>query len=185
MRNISKFLVTAAALLLLVQPALYAQHGGGMKGGRDGGKECPMMKGHDGPVFGDPVRMQKELGLTDAQVVKIADINKEHKKKMLGYKEKLAPMKIQLKRQLLEDNVDMAKVRALIKDMSDLKVELQVLRIQHRLDIEKTLTLEQKAKMRAHRQQMMKGGMHMMKDKKMDGKEMKKGQRHGPAHDEM
>lgn len=182
MKNISKLLAAVAAVMLLVQPALYAQRGGDMRGD---GKGCPMMKGHDGPVFGDPAKLQKDLGLTDAQVVKIADINKEHQKKMLDYREKLAPMKIQLQRQLLEDNVDMAKVRALIKDMSGIKAELQVLRIQHRLDIEKTLTPEQKAKMKAHRKQMMKGGKHMMQDKKMDMKGMKnKGQQHGPVHDE-
>ncbi len=187
MKNISKLFVAAAAVMLLVQPALYAQKGG--KGGemRGGGKDCPMMQaGHGGHLFGDPARLQKELGLTDAQVVKITDINKEHQKKMLAYREKLAPMKIRLQRELLEDNVDMAKVRALVKDMSDIKVELQVLRIQHRLDIEKTLTPEQKAKMKAHRKHMMKGGMRDMKDKKMDGKGAdRKARQHGPAHDGM
>jgi Spy/CpxP family protein refolding chaperone len=182
MRNISKLLVTAAALLLLVQPALYAERGEDMKGGRGGGKECPMMKGHDGPVFGDPARMQKELGLTDAQVVKIADINKEHRKKMLDYKEKLAPLDIQLKKLLLEDNVDMARVRSLVKDISGIRAELQVLRIQHRLDIEKVLTPEQKAKMRTHRKHMMMDKKHMKMDKK-DMKDMKH-QKHGPMHDD-
>lgn len=176
MRNISKLLVAAAAVMLLVQPALYAQHGGDMRGD---GKGCPMMKGHDGPVFGDPARLQKELGLTDAQVVKIAEINKEHQKKMLDYREKLAPREIQLKKLLLEDNVDMAKVRSLIKEMSDLKVELQVLRIQHRLDIEKVLTPEQKAKMKMHRKKMMDKKCKMM-DKK-DMKNMKE-KKHGPMH---
>ncbi|MBN1495967.1 MAG: Spy/CpxP family protein refolding chaperone [Spirochaetes bacterium] len=159
--NISRLLAVAAAVMLLAQPALYAQRGGEMRGDR----ECPMVKTHHGPVFGDPTWMQKELGLSDAQVAKIADINKEHQKKMLAYREKLAPMKIQLKRLLLEDKVDMAKVRSLIKDMADIRADLQVLRIQHRLDIEKTLTPEQKAKMKAHRGHMRKGVKHDMKDR--------------------
>ena len=46
-------------------------------------------------------------------------------------------------------------MKSLFKEISDLKVEVQMLRIQHRLDIEKVLTAEQKAKMKQHRKHMM------------------------------
>jgi Spy/CpxP family protein refolding chaperone len=158
MQKSKKVVLTAAMLALIAQPLLFAQ-AGGKKGheGRKGDRKQVMEECH-GKFFGDPVRMKKDLNLTDEQVTKIGDINKEHRKKMLDYKEKLAPREIQLKKLLLEDTVDMAKVRALLKEIGDLRVELQALRIEHRLDIEKVLTPDQKAKMRQHR-------MHMMKKK--------------------
>ncbi len=159
MQKGKKIIMAAAIMALCAQPLLFAQ-GGGKKGyeGKKGDKKQMMME-HHGKFFGDPARMKKELSLTDEQVTKITDINKEHRKKMLDYKEKLAPKEIQLKKLLLEDTVDMAKVRLLLKEIGDLRVELQALRIEHRLDIEKVLTPDQKAKMRQHRMHMMKKGM--------------------------
>jgi Spy/CpxP family protein refolding chaperone len=159
MQKGKKMILAAALVFLCAQPLLYAQDSG-KKGheGRKGDKKQVMMEHHD-QFFGDPERMKKELKLTDEQVVKIEGINKEHRKKMLDYKEKLAPREIQLKKLLLEDTVDMTSVRSLLKEIGDLRVELQALRIEHRLDIEKVLTAEQKAKMRQHRKHMMQKGM--------------------------
>ncbi|TFH41283.1 MAG: periplasmic heavy metal sensor [Chrysiogenales bacterium] len=111
-----------------------------------------------GPIFGNPAKMQKELGLTDVQVKEIGDINSEFEKKMLDYREKIAPKRIQLKKLLLEDTVDLVKVRALLQEIGNLRVELHLLRIQHRLEIESKLTAEQKAKVRQHRMHNMKKG---------------------------
>jgi Spy/CpxP family protein refolding chaperone len=174
MRKSTMFCLIAAAAMFLAQPALYADQGKG-KGMHGGDKDCEQrcMKGHGGPghIFGDPARMQKELGLTDAQATKIGDINKEYEKKMLDYREKLAPKEIQLRKLLLEDNVDMDKVKALIREISEIRGDLQVLRIQQRLEIEKVLTPEQKAKLKKHRM----GKMDKMKKGKGPGP--------GPDHD--
>ena len=67
---------------------------------------------------------------------------------MLDYREKLAPKHIRLKKMLLEDNIDLDNVHSLLKEISDLKVELHMLRIQHRLEIEKVLTPVQKSKIK-------------------------------------
>ncbi len=156
MQKGKKMILAAAIMMLCAQPLLFAQ-GGGKKGPE--GKKCDkQMTECHGQFFGDPERMKKELKLTDEQVAKIADINKEHRKKMLDVKEKLAPKEIQLKKLLLEDTVDMVKVRSLLKEIGDQRVELQALRIEHRLNIEKVLTADQKAKMRQHRMYMMKKG---------------------------
>lgn len=156
MIRLQKMALTAAALIICVQPMLYAQ-GGERKGpdraGRKGEKWCAMK--HHG-FFGNPERMKKELKLTDEQVKKIAAINRDHEKKMLEYRETLAPKEIRLKKMLLEDTVDIEKVRSLLKEIGDVKVDLRVLRIQHRLEIEKVLTPEQKAEMRRHRMNKMK-----------------------------
>jgi len=160
MRRIVLGAIAAAAAMLIAQTSVYAKEGGKMHGNKKSSGQERMMKhgdrmGPGGPMFGDPERMKKDLGLTDEQVKKIAGINNEHKKKMLEFREKIAPREIQLERLLLEDAVDLAKVRSLLREISDLKVEIQMLRIQHRLDIEKVLTTEQKAKMKQHRKHMM------------------------------
>jgi Spy/CpxP family protein refolding chaperone len=149
----------AALALIATQPSLYAKDDGRRPGPKDPGQGCMMrgdMKGHGGPMFGDPEKMKKELGLNDEQMKKIAAINNDHHKKMLEFREKIAPKEIQLERMLLEDQVDLGKVKALLREISDLKVEVHMLMIQHRLDIEKVLTPEQKEKMKQHRKHMMK-----------------------------
>jgi Spy/CpxP family protein refolding chaperone len=128
-------------LLLLAQTVLYAECGGPKSGG-----DKKIMREHGGSVFGDPARMQK----------KISEINNNHERKMLDYREQLAPKYIQLKKLLLDDNVNIDKVRPLVKEISDLRAELQILRIQHRLEIEKVLTPEQKAKIKLYRKYIMK-----------------------------
>ena len=115
-------------------------------------------------MFGDPGRMQKELGLTDEQVKQIAGINLEYEKKMLDQREKIAPKSVQLRKLLIEDKVDLAKVRALLKEIGEHRVELHMLRIQQRLEIESKLTDDQKAKVRQHHRKMMKNGRKAPKD---------------------
>jgi len=158
--------LTLAAAVALIQPLLYAES--------DGKKEADPehfgerhMKMHGEGLFGDPVHIYKKLGLTDEQVKNIVGINKEYAKKVLNYREKLAPKHIQLKKMFLEDNVDIDKVKSLLKEIADLRVDLHVLRIQQWLEIEKLLTPEQKAKIKLYR-------MHRMH----------KGRRMGPGDDE-
>lgn len=145
--------------LTLVASVLFAQ------GPKAKGQCCegPMMKG---PIFGDIDRLKQELGLSDAQVDKIVEINNLYQKRMLDIREKLSPKMIQLKKLLLEDEVDIAAVRAKLKEIGDLRIELHMLRIQHVMDIEKQLNKEQLKKLRAH--------------KRMEMQKMEKMRPHGP-----
>ncbi len=152
-------LVTAMALALLLAggQTLYAQKGD--RGGRGdryhkGMKGDGMMMDGHGPFYGDPARMKTTLGLSDDQVNKIAAINLDYKKRFLDYQEKMSPKHIQLRKLLLEDEVDINAARKVLKELSDLQVETRVLRIQHRLDIEKVLTKEQKTRLRSEKRGM-------------------------------
>ncbi len=124
-----------------------------------GGEPKPKGRGHDcsamhmkkGPIFGDVERLKQELGLSDLQVDKIIAINKQYEMKMLDIREKLAPNVIQLKKLLLQDVVDINAVRAKLKEIADLRVELHLLRIQHVIDIEKQLNKEQLNKLRQYK----------------------------------
>ncbi len=125
-----------------------------MKGGpRDGRgappacapEHCPPM------MFGDPARHGKALGLNDTQITQIGDINRKFQKQMLDFRERLTPKRIQLKRMLLEDSVDINQVRGKLREISDITLEIRVLKIQQRLEIEKVLTPAQKARLREMR----------------------------------
>lgn len=111
--------------------------------------DMPMKKG---PIFGDVQRLKQELGLSDAQVDKIVEINNQYEKRMLDIREKLAPKMVQLKKLLLEDEVDINAVRAKLKEIGDLRIELHILRIQHVMDIEKQLSKDQLKKLKAYKQ---------------------------------
>jgi len=105
-----------------------------------------------GPIFGDVQRLKQELGLSDAQVDKIVEINNQYEKRMLDIREKLVPKMVQLKKLLLEDEVDINAVRAKLKEIGDLRIELHILRIQHVMDIEKQLNKDQLKKLKAYKQ---------------------------------
>lgn len=129
----------------------------------DKGGRCTKTKGC-GPFYGDPQAMKTRLGLSDDQVNKISAINLEYKKQFLGYKEKLEPKHIKLEKMLLEDNVDTKEVRALLKEISDVTVDVRMLRVNHQLEIEKVLTPEQKTKLRSERRHIMKKDRPSCKD---------------------
>ncbi|MDY6934052.1 MAG: Spy/CpxP family protein refolding chaperone [Spirochaetota bacterium] len=139
---------------------LFAKRGGGKGHGRPGHYDCRDGGFHKGVFFGNPEMMKERFGLSDDQVNKISEINLEYKKKLLKIKEKIAPKRINLQSMLLEDNVNLKKVRSLLKEISELKIEIRMLRIKQRLDIEKLLTPSQKNRLRGSRMGMGKGGMH-------------------------
>ncbi len=155
-KNVLYALAVSAAILFSVS-SLSAQMGPGKGGDKRGG---PMhgregfMGGPHGPFFGDPEEMKAKLKLTDEQVNKISAINLEYKKQFMGFHEKIAPKHIKLRKILLEDNVDLKEVRGLLKEISDLRVETNLLMIQQRLDIEKVLTPEQRTKLKSEREGM-------------------------------
>ena len=104
--------------------------------------------GPRGMFFGDPERMKQELGLSNKQIDKIGKINLAYQKRFLEYREKLEPKRISLKKLLLEDEVNLQGVRSLLMEIAKIRVDIRMLRIEHRLDIEKVLTTSQKTQFR-------------------------------------
>ncbi len=114
-----------------------------------------------GPMFfGNLEHMQKELGLTEKQVDSISDINIAYKKKHLDLKEKLAPKRVKLQKLLIEEKVDLTKVKKLLKEIGEIQTEKRILMIKQHLDIEKVLTKVQRKKMRARRRERFSFNMH-------------------------
>ncbi len=138
MRRTIKLAVVFTAATLTIQPlqALYAE-----------GKNNSSHRNR-APRLDDRSRMDTELRLSEEQVKKIAVIDRDHEKRMLDYREKIAPRRIRLQRMLIEDAVDINAVRTLIKEISDLEADMHVMNIRHRLDMDKVLRAEQRDTMK-------------------------------------
>ena len=149
----------AFALFLIMtfsSGVLLARPGNKDEGYREGRRNG--QRHHKKMFFGNTEKMKKKLELTDSQVNKIEKINIKFKRKFLKNKEAIAPKRIRLKRLLLEDEINLKKVRSLLREMSDVKINLRMSRIRHRIAIEKVLTPEQKRKHR--KQKRRKGRKH-------------------------
>ncbi len=151
MKNLLLTILTGAALILAgTGPADAQMKGKGGRGGMSGpgmhgqGKGC----GPQGGLFGNPKMMQERLKLSDDQIKKIEAINLRYKKEHLNYHEKIAPLRIRLQKLLLEDEVDLGAVKKLLREISDLRVEVRMLMIKQRIEIEKVLSSDQRTRMK-------------------------------------
>ncbi len=132
-------------------PGFRGERHGRRFGKHRGGKHCLL--------FGSRERMKEVLKLNESQLNKIETINHRFHKRHLELREKLAPLKIRLRRILLNDAVNLNKVRKQLRRISNVKIELRILRIKHRLEIEKVLTPKQKRILRSEK---MRGRKHKM-----------------------
>ncbi len=153
--NRQKIIIAATAIalaILIAGGAAQAQRRqqGGPRGKDMGpGRECAM---HNCPMFfGNPDRMKKELGLNDSQVNSIQDINQRYKRQFLDFKEKLAPKRVQLQRLMIEDTIDLNQVRQKMQEISAIMVDMKMLHVQQKVEIDRVLTPEQRSKLRQMR----------------------------------
>jgi len=147
MKNTLLFSLIIASILISTDTALLAER----YRNRGGDKKCYERGHRKGKFFGNPDVLKSELNLNDEQMTNLIEINLNYEKKHLVYREKLAPLRIKLKRMILEEDVDLSKIRQILKKTSELQVETRMLRIKQRLDIEKILTPAQKNKLRNSR----------------------------------
>lgn len=153
-------LTAISTVIFSMTVAAYAQRGPGRGKGMRGPVE-----GHQGRMgehvvpgrfFGDPDSLKGPLGLTDAQVKQIGIINESYYGKFRGFHDKLSPLHVRLQKMLLEKKVDLAEVRNILKQISEIDVEIKLLKIKHHLDIENTLTPGQREKLRREKREMRK-----------------------------
>ena len=120
-------------------------------------------------LFGDRKFLKERLKLSESQIDKMSKINIRFKKRHLALREKLAPLKIRLRRMLLENEINIRDIRRQLKKISNIKIEIKILRIKHRLAIEKILTPKQR---------------RILKDERMHHRRHKRHRRHrGRGHD--
>lgn len=110
-------------------------------------------RGHEGhgPAAGFHMKAFKGLDLTDAQKEQIKTLMQQHRASM-PKRDELKPDMEQLQALIQADSFDEAAVRSLLQAQQKDKLEHEVARAKLQFDINKVLTVEQKAKL-AERQQ--------------------------------
>lgn len=94
-------------------------------------------------------KLQKELNLDQEQMKKVQEINQEFQSKAEKIHQELKPLKDSLEQELEKDTVDKEKIRQYLQQIHAKKLDLHLLRIDHRLAIENVLNSEQKSKWKA------------------------------------
>ena len=145
------FSLTIASILIAGN--LYSQPAGsGMGMGRGHG---PMHRGGEPMCYGDWEQMKERLNLSDSQIDKVSMINKEFRETMRRHREKMEPLQLKLNELLLGDVINESEVKALLRRISDIEIDIRMARIRQRIAIEDVLTKDQRGRLRSERKGMM------------------------------
>lgn len=93
-----------------------------------------------GMCFEDDDYMREKLNLNDDQIKTIGNLNKQFGDRLALYRNKLQPLRQKLKTLLLSNDIDLDKIRVVLKEISDVELEVRITKIEHRLAIEKVFT---------------------------------------------
>jgi len=162
-----KFLILSLLVFLFSAGNAMAYYDGPGKGrGRHGmGPDKEMRSPFGRMCFGDRDRMRDELGLSEKQIEKVSRINTRYHEMARKYREKIHPLKGELRRLLLAKEVDFNVVRKKLREISEIEIELKILMIRHRLELEKVLSPEQMKKLKRERRRHGRHGMHRGHDR--------------------
>jgi Spy/CpxP family protein refolding chaperone len=90
------------------------------------------------------LKFYEELNLTDEQKEKIESLWFEHQRRQVEIGAKLRKAEIELEELLWEDEPDRSAIERKIDEISRYRAELQKSRIEHRLNVARVLTPEQR-----------------------------------------
>ena len=97
-----------------------------------------------GGIFYEPEFMKEKLSMDQAQIEKVTELNKKFDPEFSSYTELIKPEREKLKRMLKnEDNIDFDAVKQQLRKISDINIEIHLLRIKQGNEISKILTPEQ------------------------------------------
>ena len=91
----------------------------------------------------------KDLGLTDAQVAKLKEADFAAREKVIELRSKMDGYDLQLDKEFSAATVNEANVRAVAKQMAEVRGEMFILRIEDRLTVKNILTAEQIEKLKS------------------------------------
>jgi Spy/CpxP family protein refolding chaperone len=95
--------------------------------------------------------MKERLGLSPEQMREIASMNERYHEIMTRLREKMRPLRVDLRSEMLKRDPERERIRTILEKISEVEVEIRFNRISHRLDMEKVLTPEQKRKLQYER----------------------------------
>ncbi|RPJ42744.1 MAG: periplasmic heavy metal sensor, partial [Candidatus Latescibacterota bacterium] len=114
--------------------------GWGRGGGMVGGFGC-----YDGSGGGMMIEhLAMRLDLTDDQKTQIEKMRSADKSKIVDFRKELMRAHHELGGELLKDEPDASKAKKLTERIGELRTDMQLLRLEHRLALRKVLTAEQR-----------------------------------------
>ena len=116
-----------------------------------------------------PERMDQLLNLTDEQEAKIEKLRTEMQRTMVQHRSKVQLARIDLRELMASDAPDRAAVEKKLKEISDLQVKQRMMAFDHRAEVEKLLTPEQKKIWKEHRGDMRRDVRQRMMRRMGDG----------------
>lgn len=133
----SKHVVLLIAALLLVSGSAFAQPPG--QGPEGAERQCPREHGMMIP------------DLTEAQREQMKELRIEHMKALQQLRNQMGEKKARLRTLSTGDKVSMTEINSVIEDIGRMRTQMMKLRAQHRQDIRKLLTDEQRVIFDAHK----------------------------------
>jgi Spy/CpxP family protein refolding chaperone len=98
-----------------------------------------------------PERMDQLLNLTDEQEARIQKLRTEMQRSMVQHRSKVQLARIDLRELAEADAPDRSAVEKKMKEIADLQVKQRMMAFDHRAEVEKVLTPEQKKIWKEHR----------------------------------
>lgn len=130
--------------VMLIATAASAQQGYGKRGqaGRQANQDC-----FRGPGGG---RMLQFLDLSEDQQAAVDKLREGRQDIRVVHRKEMMRLRNELEGLMLQDEPDAAKARKLITRMGEMRTEMKVQAMEHRLEIRKLLTDEQRDQLIAH-----------------------------------
>lgn len=103
---------------------------------------------HGGPMFNLEM-LAEELELTEEQQAQLEEQKFAARKSAIETRSKLKLQRLELHKLMRADTPDESKIKSTVEEMGELKTELQLNRVQTKLNMHKILTPEQREKMQS------------------------------------
>ncbi len=142
---IYSLLLSLIFMLVCTVNAAYAKDYRGHKEQPHGGSKYESMVFHKAHLI---LENEKELGLTDEQVMKIKKIKIDTKKALIKQKAEIELIGVDIKEQLWSDKIDVAVITPLVNKKYELKKAKSLSIITALAQLKDVLTAEQKEKMK-------------------------------------
>jgi Spy/CpxP family protein refolding chaperone len=152
MKTRRALIITSLLLaVMLIATAASAQQGYGKRGqaGRMANQDC--YRGQDGNRGPGGGRMLQFLDLSEEQQAAVDKLREGRQDIRVAHRKEMMRLRNELEGLMLQDKPDAAKARKLITKMGEMRTEMKVQAMEHRLEIRELLTDEQIDKLIAHK----------------------------------
>lgn len=150
-----------STLLLVMSVGVEAKHHGGM---------------HKKPSAEHHQMMMEKLGVNDEQRVQMDKLHQQRMEAVKAHQEKIQELKQQQRKLMQQETLDKSQLQSNLRKQADLKAEMLADKHQHHQQVNKVLTVEQRAKMQELKEQMYEKRQNMREKSYDRRKENRQGQ---------